>query len=354
MQAMHGGDVYRNKISLDFSINVNPLGISEEIKSCFNNIEKACVAYPDPENEALRVALAEKHRVKPNQVVCGNGASEILMGLVHAIRPRKALIPIPAFSGYERAALVEGTAVKFLHLKEERGFAVERDLLGELENEYDMLFLANPSNPVGQLVDDELLCEIMDKCEEKGTWLVLDSCFIDFVRTGDNIDQLISKYKKLVIVKAFTKYYGVPGIRLGYAVASDMRMLMKLKMNLPEWNISVLAQNVGLAALNSEEHFAGTIDLIAKERKYLTEELKSAFADAGRELKLYPGQANFIMFKTDVKLYDLLLQKEILIRNCSNYRTLGRGYYRIAVKLHEDNEALIAAIKEVLRESANE
>lgn len=350
MQAMHGGDVYRNEIELDFSVNLNPKGISEKVKTSINNSIQFLDRYPDPVNEKLCAALALKYGLKPNQIVCGNGASEILMSIVHGLKPKKVLIPIPTFSGYERATMVSGALVKFYHLKEESEFALDEEFLNELDNDYDMVFVANPANPTGNLVEDELLYQIMDKCEAMGTWFVLDNCFIDFVDDRDNVAELLGKYKKLIILKAFTKFYGMPGVRLGYAMGSDMRMLMNLKIHLPEWNISVLAQNAGVAALEDWDYYKDTKEIVAAERAYLVDALKKVFADNAKEIKVYDGKANFILIKTNVKLYDLLLKKKILIRNCSNYRGLGRGYFRIAVKSHEDNERLIKAVGEVINE----
>ena len=148
----------------------------------------------------------------------------------------------------------------------------------------------------------------------------------------------------------FTKYYGIPGVRLGYALSGDARMLMNLKLHLPEWNVSSIAQRAGVAALNSKDFYSDTINLIATERKFLVQELKRVFSEAGKSVRIFNGQANYIMFKTDVELYQALLEQKILIRNCANYRLLGPGYYRIAVKNHEDNHRLIEAIRKVLNE----
>lgn len=350
MFGMHGGDVYRNEVELDFSVSVNPIGVSQEIKDSFNKINEDCSLYPDPEYVELREAIAREHGVKANHVVCGNGASEIILGLVHSIKPKKILIPVPTFSGYERATIGSGAAVKFWHLKEENDFHIESDIIWELENGYDMVFICNPGNPTGALLNGRLLAKIIELCEEKRTWLVLDNCFMDFIRPDKGLGELIERYKRLIVIKAFTKYYGIPGVRLGYALSGDARMLMNLKLHLPEWNVSSIAQRAGVAALNSKDYYSNTINLIATERKFLVQELKRVFSEAGKSVRIFNGQANYIMFKTDVELYQELLKQKILIRNCANYRLLGPGYYRIAVKNHEDNQRLIEAIRKIVNE----
>lgn len=345
-KAIHGGDIYRNQVRLDFSVNVNPLGmpdgVEEALHEAINNVQE----YPDMEALALKESLAEKLAVPEDNLLFGNGASELLMAVVHALRPTKIMIPSPSFYGYQHAARAAGSQVIPYMLREENGFLLTEELFTVLEQERpELLILANPNNPTGVLTSKGYLKQLLGKCRKTNTWLLLDECFIGFCEGQDSMLSEIGKEDRLLLLRAFTKSYAIPGVRLGYLIGSAGELLTKIREQLPEWNLSVFAQKAGRACLSSENaaYLTETIRYVKKERQFLIDELQKI------GLRVFPGKANFLLLYCEENLYEKLLQRGILIRDCSNFEGLSLGYYRIAVKRHEENLQLLEAIKECLK-----
>ena len=346
---VHGGDIYRNKIYMDFSININPLGIDPKIINRLNITMDEIINYPAPEQMRLRIALADRFQLSEDNIICGNGASELIMASIHAIRPKKIVCPVPSFYGYERAAWASQAELCCYKLDEENDFALDAGIKRYLTADVDMLFLANPNNPVGNRVDPQLLEDILDICKENNIWVLLDECFIEFLsHSRYDIRGRLKRYRNLMIVRAFTKYYAIPGVRLGYMMCENDNLVSKIRLQLPEWNVSVFAENAGIAALNVEHNYANTSLYIRRERNFMETFIKRAFEEKGKKIKFYKGEANFILVKTDEDLYIKLLRKGILIRDCSDYRGLDKGYYRIAIKSHEENEEFIGILENCL------
>ena len=329
MKAIHGGDIYRNHVEIDFSVNVNPLGIPKRVEDALHESIAMCKSYPDIKTEKLKKAVGKMLGVEEEVLLFGNGASELFMAIVHAIRPKRTVIPVPSFYGYEYAA------------KASEGEVVFGDSYSEITEGTDLLFLANPNNPTGTLLSKKEIKELLDYCRERNIVVVLDECFIEFCESDSSMISEIEQYENLIIVRAFTKIFAIPGVRLGYLISSNQEILDRIRMQLPEWNISSLAQAAGIACAKEMEFVERTIAFVDKERAFLTEGLKKF------GFKVIPSSTNFIFFYTEKELYEPLLQRGILIRDCSNFRGLKKGYYRIAVKTREENQTLLKVIGEL-------
>lgn len=347
MAVRHGGDVYRKKIWMDYSVNINPLGIDEEVKSAINKSIVDCEKYPDIDCGELREKIAVILSCRPNQIICGNGASELFVAIVHTVVPSKILIPVPSFYGYERAALAAHADVVYYEMTEADGFCLNEQFCDALQDDIDLVFLANPNNPVGNRIPDDLLYRILKGCGEKDIKVVLDECFVEFVQGARSAVQWLKEFPNMILVRAFTKIYAIPGIRLGYLVCSDEKLCDEIRLQLPEWNVSVAAQAAGIAACERKEYRQRTPEYVAAERAYLKDALEKNLPD----VDILESETNYLLFKTGFDLYDMLLNYKVLIRDCSNYRGLGKGYYRIAVKKHEDNLAFVRVLKTALEES---
>lgn len=346
---VHGGDIYRNNIRMDFSVNINPLGVDAKIKNRLNMTMDEISNYPDPEQMRLRIAIADRFQLSEDSIVCGNGASELILATVHAIRPKKIVCPVPSFYGYERAAWACSAELRCYPMKEENDFALDSGIKSYLKPDVDMLFLANPNNPVGNRIEPELLEDILDICKENDIWVLLDECFIEFLsHSRYDVRGRLKRYKNLMILRAFTKFYAIPGVRLGYLLCENDNLLTKIRLQLPEWNVSVFAENAGIAALSVEHNYANTSLYIRRERNYMETFIKRAFEESRKTIDVFDGEANFILVKTEVDLYARLLREGILIRDCSDYRGLGKGFYRIAIKEHEENEEFIRVLEKCL------
>ena len=344
---IHGGDIYNHNIKDDFSVNINPLGTPYPLKDALREALEYVMVYPQQGSGKLTAQIAANLNppVEKSQVLCGNGASELLAAIVHAIRPKKVVIPVPSFYGYEWAAQMVDAHMEFVQLKENENFAITETFLDVLREDVDLLFLASPANPVGNEISREMLQLLLKKCKDCGITVVLDECFIEFA--GDaHTQELLHDFKNLIIVRAFTKIYGIPGVRLGYLIA-DSHMRARIARQLPEWNLSVFAQAAGVIYekrpdWDAEKYLADTRNLICREREYLINALNETGKD---NIRIYDSVANYILFYTEAPLYDRLLKEGILIRDCSNYRGLGKGYYRIAVKDHASNERLMERLR---------
>lgn len=349
----HGGDIYTHRDVLDFSANMNPLGIPVPVKEALlTHIEDISV-YPDFLCRDLNDALVSHEEyagfLKQDEIIWGNGASELIFALVQAIRPKRALIVAPAFSEYERALQMVHADISYYFLEREKKFVLDDAVFTKLEDmeKPDMLWICNPSNPVGSLIGKILMKEIADYCKRHKIYLVLDECFMDLVydKKDYTLREAITENPYLFVLNAFTKSYALPGLRIGFGISSDEKLLGAMRESLPAWNISVMAQRAGFTLLTSDlkEYRNNTVEYLKQERKRLEEKL------SGWGCETFSGAANFIFFhdtlfeKEGRRLGEQLLQKNILIRSCENYRGLINGDYRIAIRNREDNDRLLEA-----------
>lgn len=338
----HGGDIYSRRITHDFSANINPLGLHESIVSAAADALLRCESYPDPRCRGLTAAISRHERISAEKIVCGNGAADMIYRIVSALKPRTSLLCAPSFSEYEKALTEYGCTVRRHILKHENGFALTRDILGNITADTDMLFLCTPNNPTGITTPRELLKDISEKCLETGTFLIVDECFLDFVANGAELSAKPLLNKNTAILKAFTKIYAMPGMRLGYAIFGDGKTAETVARTGQAWSVSTPAQAAGIAALELRGFAEKTAEIISAERERLIAGLR------GLGMEVVPSEANFILFRCDIPLDDLLIPRGISIRNCENYHGLGLGWFRTAVRLREENELLLAAIREVL------
>lgn len=344
---IHGGDIYRNRNVLDFSVNSNPLGVPKTVVEAVRNKAEEIIHYPDIYCERLTESISRFEGVSEKEIICGNGAAELFFAAVFAVRPKKALLLSPAFSEYERALKAVDAEIRYLALSEERAFEVDDSLLAQIVPELDMMFLCNPNNPTGCVISRELLEDVLEKCRLNRVLLVLDECFIDFLEEPEMYEMkgIRHRYRELFIVKAFTKLFAVPGLRLGYGISGNQQLLHKMQEILQPWNVSALAQEGGAAALTDcgeycvEKYIKDTRKYVARERKYLTE----ALGEMG--FQMYNSKANYVFFCGEPGLYQKALEAGFLIRDCSGYRGLSPGFYRIAVRRREENERFITWLK---------
>lgn len=346
---VHGGDWlgFEEEFgyeALDFSVNVSPLGLADSIKKAvidsLDNVDR----YPDPLCRRLTREIGKLENVEPSYCMCGNGADDLIFRLVAAKKPRKALITAPTFAEYASALEVVGCEIEEFPLKEADGFRLGKDIIERVDEGIDCIFLCEPNNPTGVTSPRALLVELLSRCEKVGTLLIIDECFVDFLDEPKNqtMAGFINEYKNLFILKSFTKLYAMAGIRLGYCLCSDENLLEKMRRSGQEWAVSIPAENAGLAAIKEKEYVDKLKCLIKSERVRVRRELVNLGIT-----KVY-GEADYLLFYSDVHLADKLRAKGILIRKCDNYSGLGPGWFRLGLKKEVDNDRLIEAMREVL------
>lgn len=341
MKEIHGGDIYRNQVQLDFSVNTNPLGIPTSVKQALQEAIEASARYPDIHAEQLKETMARHLGVKKEGLLLGNGASELFLAICHAIQPKKVVIPVPSFYGYEYVANAVAAEVTYYETKMETAFQIQEDFCSFLTEDVDLIFLTNPNNPTGKLWNEEMLQRVLDHCRKKKIIVVLDECFLDFTEQGKSMVYTKMSYPNLIIVRAFTKIYAIPGVRLGYLYCEEGELLHAIEQQLPEWNLSTFAQAAGSACVEEKTFVKESKQYVKIEREFLEQRLEKL------GLQVLPSDANFLLIQSKIPWYERLLKRGILIRDCSNFRGLKKGYYRIAVKTREENERLLKEMEEI-------
>ena len=340
---IHGGDVFVTAvpITMDYSANLNPLGMPEEIRHAIVSHVDDYQRYPDPYCRELRSQLGQWEQVSPEWILCGNGAADLILRIAQAVQPKTTLLMAPTFSEYEKAARLAGSEIEYCELKRENRFAVTESILEQLNDTVDLCFLCNPNNPTGQLTGGELMQRIVQRCAEQHITLVVDECFLEFTY-GTSCKPWLAEYPNLIIVKAFTKMFAIAGLRMGYLLTANDAVRSAIESCGQSWAVSAPAQVAGIAACGLQDFALRTRELVWQERQWLEQQLQHL------GLEVLPGQGNYICFRAEQPLWQPLIEKGILIRSCGNYHGLDALDYRICVKLRADNEQLIQAIGEVL------
>ena len=351
---VHGGNVYAERPSdgewLDFSANINPLGIADGVRrEIIANVD-GLVHYPDPDGREIKQAIAEYYQVPEKNLLLGNGAAELFYLYFNTLRHRNVLIPVPSFSEYERAAVAAGAEPVFHYLAASAGFLPDWEALLPKLAFMDCLIIGNPNNPTGCLVSRDEIEHCLRAAAKLGVMVLIDESFMDFRSDGDRytVRGLLEQFDNLVIFHSLTKFYALPGLRLGFALA-NAALVKRLEQGKDQWNMNLLAQKAGRAALLEADYQEKTCCLIQTEGDYLTGELATIGG-----LRVFKPSVNFILFNTRQRgvtageLTARAKKQGILLRDCSNYPGLDDYYVRIAVRNHEENCLLVNCLKKLL------
>jgi threonine-phosphate decarboxylase len=349
----HGGDVYtwaqKARIDpaeiIDFSASINPLGPPASVRKAFQKSYNEVSRYPDPYGEELKKALAKHHEMKPTEILLGNGSTQLVYLLCFALRPRKALVVGPAFSEHANALTLAGAKVRFLSLTPNDDFRFStEDFMSAWGKADDMAFLTTPNSVTGRLIPRPEIEKIARIALLKKRFLVIDEAFIDFVEE-ESVKQLIWDNPYVIILRSLTKYYALPGLRLGYLLAHSRRVA-QFAAYLEPWSVNGPAQKVALACLADARFRLNTERWLHRERSYLAQALIAL-----KRFQPYPSNANFLLVRiannaSAVGLHSFLLNKKILIRACNSFAGLGSDHFRVAVKRRKDNRLLLEALTE--------
>lgn len=352
---VHGGNLDElsrnfklNKENLiDFSANINPLGINKRVKDAIINALDEVERYPDITYFNLKSGISDFEGVNYEDLVLGNGAAEVIFNLVRAIKPKKVLIPAPTFGEYEEAVLSVDSNIEYYYLKEDNNWIIDEDIINYINYDIDMIFICNPNNPTGTLTKKEVIINIARKALITNTIVAIDESFLDFVRDGErySVINLLKEYNNIFIIKSMTKLFAIPGIRIGYGICKNKEIISKMELASVPWNINILAEKAALESLKDREYIDKTISYIEEEKEYLYKELIKF-----NDIKVFNPSVNFIMFKikNNIDLKMELMKENIIIRGCNNYIGLDDSYYRVAVRTREENKNLIIALKKLV------
>ncbi len=381
----HGGNIYKIfrekniKEILDYSSNINPYGIPESLKKRITENLEILERYPDPDYVELRQKLSNLNKVNLSDIILGNGAIEIIFLFMKVINPKKILIVSPTFGEYERAVKAteisgdtvslsssngdnkkienKKSEIEYFERKESDDFKLNiGNLKNELENKYDLLIICNPNNPTGKFLKLAQTEEILKECNKYNTKLFIDEAFIEFLEDGmkESIINTEGNKKNLFVTRAFTKFFAIPGLRLGYGMYFDKELEKKISEKKEPWSVNNFAEMAGLTVLDDAEYIEKTLKWIAEEKIYMYEKLNKISG-----MKVYETEVNFITGKIDEKLFsegvnvkilrEKMLEQGILIRDASNFKFLDERFFRLAIKDRASNERVIEAMKEIFR-----
>jgi threonine-phosphate decarboxylase len=349
----HGGNVHAwaKKVRIDpgeivdFSASINPLGPPASARKAFRTSYNEVSRYPDPYGEELKAALAKRHEMKPAEILVGNGSTQLVYLLCFALRPRRALVVGPAFSEHANALTLAGARVRCLLLTPNGDFKFfTEDFLAAWAKADDMAFLTTPNSATGQLIPRAEIEKLARIALLKKRFLVIDEAFIDFVE-AESVKPLVRDNPYLIILRSLTKYYALPGLRLGYLLAHSRTVAQLAGFSEP-WSVNGPAQKVALACLADESFGLKTARWLQRERSFLAQALIEI-----KGFEPYPSSTNFLLVRIAdnhgaLDLRAFLLQKKLLIRACNSFMGLGSNHFRVAVRRRQDNRLLLNALRE--------
>jgi threonine-phosphate decarboxylase len=357
MKNDHGGNVsevsrrsgIKEESIIDFSANINPLGYPPAVREAIVKGTDSILNYPDTDSFDLISGLSEYHGIGCDNILVGNGSTEFIYWIPMVFKPRKALIITPAFSEYEKALKIAGAEVSYFPAEAGKGFSPAiTDLCSRLRDGFDIIYFCNPANPSGLLTSKDEVLLILTRAGDVGTLLVVDEAFMDFVEE-ESVKKEIFKFPNLMVMRSMTKFFGIPGLRIGYMIAGTS-CIAKIRENKPPWTVSSLGQRAAAIALLDGDYIKETIKYVRSEREFLRNAL-----DAIPGLMTHESSANFILVHmadriclSSTELRDRLVQEGILIRDCRSFHGLGTRFFRVAVKKHEENIVLINKLRGII------
>lgn len=348
---LHGGNIYKLKRDgidemLDYSSNINPLGVPKSFKEAVIKNMDDLERYPDIDYIELRQEIAKYNNTNLENVVVGNGATEVLFLYMKAIEGKKVLIISPTFAEYERAAKSAGKIVNYFPY--EKDYSLDIEKLNKFLTDEDIVVLCNPNNPTGKFQDlkkIEKLIEILQKKEKK---LFIDEAFIEFMDGWMDKTSFLLENKNIFILRALTKYFAIPGVRLGYGLTYDQELLTKINEVREPWSVNGVAEIAGKVMLNDHEYMKLTDKWILEEKKWFYNELKKI-----DNIKAFETEVNFILVKllkdTSRDFREKMLNEKIVVRDASNFKYLDNTFVRLAIKDRERNLKVLEVIKKVVK-----
>jgi len=337
---------------VDFSVNINPQGLPPQIKKLVTDNISSLSRYPQPKSESLKNEIAKMYKIRPDNLIIGNGSIELIYLIPQALKIKNALIITPTFSEYEAAARLYGAKIEFLAAGEKDDFKVDFVKLAKLIPKTEIVFICNPNNPTGTMLTKEEMRRLMNMCERNRVFLAVDEAFMDFADNNAGQFSLLREVRwnrYLFVIRSLTKFFALAGLRLGY-IAAHPRLAKRLVAFQYPWNVNVPAQVIGQEMIKDNGYIKKSREFIRREKRFLIQKLAKISG-----IKIYPAAANFIFCKLEqhcraksaAALCEQLAKEAVIIRDCGNFRGLNNKFFRVAVKARKDNIRLIAALKKV-------
>ena len=329
---------------ISFSANVNPLGISPKLRKGITEHIDCITTYPDRDYVQLRQCIANYCSTETDNIVVGNGSTELISLFVQIEQPKKAMILGPTYSEYEREIALGGGKTIYYPLKEENDFILNTEhFISKLSEDIDMLIICNPNNPTGTAIKNQDMRHILDACKECDIFVMVDETYVEFAEDVNKISSvsLTRTYTNIAILRGTSKFFAAPGLRLGYAICSNNDLIQAINRRKDPWTINSIAVVAGTLMFNDEDYIHKTRDLIKTER----DRLYKLFSESSR-FKPYKPEGNFMLLQileegiTSGMLFDKCIREGLMIRDCSTFPYLGENYIRFCFMNPEDNTKL--------------
>jgi threonine-phosphate decarboxylase len=353
----HGGDIwgFSRKYSipleevLEFSGPINFMGPPPKALEAIKQNARLIKFYPDPNPIEFKEKIAEYigQGVKAENILLGNGSIELIYMITEALpQPFKALIPIPSFSEYEKASLRVGGEVTFVQLPADFSINTEK-IKAAVTDHTKIMCICNPHSPSGKLYSKEIVMELVEFCQKKDIVFSIDENYIEFADEGNQntVANEVKNYENLFVIRSVTKFFGMAGLRFGYAIAAAS-LIDKLESVRQPWSINGLVNSTTLAAFSDTEFINRTKEIITKNKAQLSQDLASI-----KDLQVYPSTTNFLLVKilnakiTSTQLKEKLAKERILIRDCCTFMGMDNSHFRVTIRSEKDNKTLVEAVK---------
>ncbi|RBW70329.1 threonine-phosphate decarboxylase CobD [Bacillus taeanensis] len=336
-----------NEQIIDFSVNINPLGMPKSLAENWGRMFQLISDYPDPTLEDLTEAISKKEALPKERILIGNGAAQLIFLMAQKLAGKNILLVEPTFSEYRTACEAFNCHVSSYQLAEEDGWKIDADIcLKHLEGMH-AVFICHPNNPTGVTYNREVLLSIIEHCERKGIFVILDEAFYDFCFENCSLLHISQTYHYLIILRSFTKMFSIAGLRLGF-LAGNEKLVQELKVMQPHWSVNALAEAVGRLCLKEDEHVQKTKEFITKERTRVISKLHSlGYVTSSSEVNYYLLRTKE---KQDLRpLMLFLIEKGIITRHTENFRGLDGHYLRLTVKQKDANNKLLSSLESWLK-----
>ena len=337
---------------INFAANVNPLGISQKLKTELARNIDIISQYPERDYRSLRAAIGEYANCNPDHIIPGNGSTELISGVIQSIQPKQAILIAPSYSEYEREVNLCGGQIQYHVLKKENNYELSADaLISDCTSDTDLIVLCNPNNPTSNAITIFELDRLLNWCNSHNIIIMIDETYIEFSEHPEAIEaiSLVDKHNNLIVLRGVSKFFAAPGLRLGYAVCSNSDLRNTINAHKDPWSINSVAAKAGEIMFQDTDYIQQTKHLIISEKKKMIDALSET-----KHFKVYPSESNFLLIElidtelTATECFKHCIKKGLMLRDCSTFQELGDKFLRICMMLPEDNSKIIAALKELV------
>lgn len=349
----HGSDIekiceyyhLRKEGITNFGANVNPLGLSEHVKTSIAGHLDLLSAYPDREYTSLRDTVSGYCGIPAEYILPGNGSSELISLLIETLAPKHTLILGPTYSEYSRELSFSGSTQEYYHLREEDNFHLDvDDLCRALKDGYDFLILCNPNNPTSSAIPREDMERLLYFCSERNIFVMIDETYVEFAPDISAVTAVpfTRKYSNLMVLRGVSKFFAAPGMRFGYGITGNAEFLRAMKEKQIPWSLNSIGAFAGEEMFKDQEYISRTRRLILSERERMYRAVSQM-----PDYKTYKPYANFLLVKivkdgiTSYDVFERCIKAGLMIRDCSSFQCLDGEFIRFCIMMPEANTRLL-------------